>query len=147
PNAEWWEAYRRCAGEPVNKPAAGTFKALIEAYKDSPEWRELADSTRRDYSRYLDHVERAWGRLLVAGVEPRHVLALRDAKAETPAAANLLVRTLSATISWGVPRGYRADNPCRHVRKLRIGEGYLPWTWEHITHFRDNVAKPELWWA
>jgi integrase len=33
------------------------------------------------------------------------------------------------------------------VRKLRIGEGYLPWTWEHITHFRDHVSKPELWWG
>lgn len=147
PNAEWWEAYRGCANEPEKKVAAGSFSALIAAYRDSPEWKELSAKTQRDYGRYLDHVNGAWGRLLVAGVEPRHVLALRDAKAETPAAANFLIRTLSSLISWSVPRGYRADNPCRHVRKLKIGEGYAPWTWEHIAHFRDNVAKPELWWA
>jgi integrase len=147
PNAEWWEAYRQCAGEPVRKPGAGTFTALIEAYRNSPEWNELAAASRRDYARYLDHIDGAWGRLQVAGVEPRHVLALRDAKAATPAAANFLIRTLSALISWGVPRGFRVDNPCRHVRKLRIGEGYAPWTWEHIAHFREHVSRPELWWA
>lgn len=147
PNAEWWKAYRNCVGEPAQKAKSGSFTALIEAYKDSPEWKELAAATQRDYARYLHDIDRAWGRLQVAGVEPRHVLALRDAKAERPAAANFLIRTLSALISWGIPRGYRADNPCRHVRKLRIGEGYAPWTWDHIAHFRDHVSRPELWWA
>ncbi len=147
PNAEWWEAYRACAGEPVKKPAAGSFTALVEAYKNSPEWTELSAASRRDYGRYLNHIQTAWGELPVAGVEPRHVLALRDSKSSTPAAANFLIRTLSAVISWGVPRGYRADNPCRHIRKLRIGEGYAPWTWEHIARFREQVSRPELWWA
>ncbi len=147
PNQEWWGRYRELAGETPQGPRAGSFAALIAAYQSSPEWRDLSSKTQRDYARYLREVDGAWGKLLVAGVEPRHVLALRDARAGTPAAANLLIRTLSAAISWGVPRGYRADNPCRHVRKLRIGEGYAPWTWEHIAHFRDNVSKPELWWA
>ncbi len=122
PNNEWWETYRRCAGDPVPKAKAGTFAALIEAYRNSPEWRELSSASQRDYARYLDYIHGAWGKLQVAGVEPRHVLAIRDSKAGTPAAANFLVRTLSALISWGIPRGFRTDNPCRHVRKLRIGE-------------------------
>lgn len=147
PNAEWWEAYRNCAGEPVKKPAAGTFTALIEAYQDSPEWKELSSRTKADYGYYLKEVKRVWGDLVVAGVEARHVLALRDSKAETPAAANYLVRALSAMISWSIPRGYRSDNPCKHVRKLKGGEGYAPWSWEHILHFRQHVSKPELWWA
>jgi len=146
-NTEWWEAYRQCAGEPARKPAAGTFTALIEAYRNSPEWTELAAATRRDYSYYLKEVERSWGDLLVAGVEPRHVLALRDTWAQTPAAANYLVRSLSAMVSWSIPRGYRSDNPCKHVRKLKGGDGYEPWSWEHILHFREHVSKPELWWA
>ncbi len=50
-------------------------------------------------------------------------------------------------LSWSIPRGYRADNPCRHVRKLKGGEGYEPWSWEHILHFREHVSQPELWWA
>ena len=39
---------------------------------------------------------------------------------------------LSLLISWGIPRGYRTDNPCEHVRKLKVGEGYEPWPWEMI---------------
>ncbi len=83
----------------------------------------------------------------MAGVEARHVLALRDGWSDTPAASNYLVRALSAMFSWSIPRGYRSDNPCRHVRKLKGGEGYEPWSWEHILHFREHVSKPELWWA
>ncbi len=104
-------------------------------------------ASQRDYGRYLDEIDRLWGKLMVAGVQPKHVLALRDKKSETPAGANYLIRTLSAAISWGIPRGYRDDNPCKHVRMLKTGEGYSPWTWEQIAHFRENVSKPELWHA
>jgi integrase len=147
PNDEWWAAYRKCMGEPAKTARAGTFAALIEDYRASPEWRELSAASQRDYGRYLDEIGRLWGKLMVAGVEAKHVLALRDAKAATPAGANYLIRTLSAAISWGIPRGYRANNPCLHVRKLKIGKGYSPWTWEQIAHFRENVSKPEMWHA
>jgi integrase len=50
-------------------------------------------------------------------------------------------------IGWSIPRGYRDENPCRHVRELKTGEGYDPWSWESILHFRDHVSYPELWWA
>jgi len=147
PNPSWWAAYRALAGEPEPCARPGTFAALIPAYKDSPEWKQLAAATRRNYAAYLTEIEEAWGDLMVAGVEPRHILALRDARAATPAAANSLVRTVSALFSWSVPRDYRYDNPCRHIRKLRGGGEYAPWTWDHIVHFRDRVSYPELWWG
>jgi hypothetical protein len=54
---------------------------------------------------------------------------------------------LSALLSWSIPRGYRQDNPCKHVKMLKGGDGYEPWGWEHIIHFRENVSKRELWWV
>lgn len=54
---------------------------------------------------------------------------------------------ITSCVRWSIPRGYRSDNPCKHVRKLKGGEGYEPWSWEHILHFREHVSKPELWWA
>jgi len=30
---------------------------------------------------------------------------------------------------------------------LKGGEGYAPWTWEQIAHFREHVDKPEFWHA
>ncbi len=142
PNPEWWKSYELHAGCEESKKRAGSFEALIEAFQSSPEWKELSPE-RSVFKEVAD----VWGGLLVAGVEARHVLALRDKRAETPAAANYLVRSLPAMISWVIPRGYRSDNPCKHVRKLKGGEGYEPWSWDHILHFREHVSKPELWWA
>ena len=66
------------------KCKARSFAVLIDAYKYSPEWSELSEASRRDYGRYLDMVKAAWGKLQVAGVEPRHVLALRMRKRKHP---------------------------------------------------------------
>jgi len=82
----------------------------------------------------------------VSGLEARHVLQMRDRYAETPGEANNLVRSLSSLMSWSIPRGWRTHNPCTRIRKLRIGEGYAPWTWEDIEKFRA-CARTDLWWA
>ena len=55
-----------------------SFEALITAYRNSPEYCDLADSTRRDYERYLEMIRATWGPFEVAGLLPAHVLALRD---------------------------------------------------------------------
>lgn len=146
PVAEWWALYRKLNGED-EKLHAGTFAGLIAAYKLSPEFLALSANSRKTYSRYLKEIQTLWGGLRVAGIEPKHVLALRDHKAATPAAANYTVRVLSTVLAWSVPRGYRSDNPCAHVKMLKGGDGWEPWSWEQISYFRDNVSKPELWWA
>jgi hypothetical protein len=46
PNAEWWAAYRQQAGMGEVRPGAGTFKALIAEYLQSPEWQAVAIGTR-----------------------------------------------------------------------------------------------------
>jgi Phage integrase family len=119
-------------------PAANSIEALIKAYKAAPEWSQLAESTRVNWQLYLDRIETRWGELQVRGIEPRHVLALRDKFAKTPAAANNLLRCLSSMLSWSVPRGWRPDNPCRFVPKLKGGEGYQPWPWEMIELVREH---------
>lgn len=139
-------AVRKAAGPRAHRPVAGSFEALVETYQQSPEWKELSDATHRDYGRYLGEIKSVWGDLRVADLEPGDVLALRDKRSETPAAANYLVRVLSAAISWGIPRGYRTDNPCEHVRKLKIGEGWAPWPWEMI-ELIENHGPPWMWQA
>jgi integrase len=146
PNEQWWAAYRKCMGEPAKVARAGTFAALIEDYKASPEWRSLSASTKSDWLRYLGIISKTWGGLSVRALEAKHVLALRDEYQNTPAAANNLLRCLSSMLGWSVPRGWRSDNPCLHVRKLKGGQGYAAWTWAQIAHFREH-SRPELWQA
>ena len=56
------------------------------------------------------------------------------------------MRALSSALAWSVPRGWREDNPCRIIHKLKIGEGYAPWPWDAIEHFAQN-ARSDLWHA
>ena len=144
PNPEWWAAYRLAAGEPAPAARAGTFTALILAYKASPEWRDLSPRTQGERARHLHVVDSTWGDLLVSGVEPKHVLTLRDALADTPAEANNVVRSLSSLFAWSTLRGWRSTNPCYRVPKLRTGEGWSPWPWEAIEYFREH-ASAHLW--
>lgn len=146
PNREWWAAYEQLAGMGTAKPGAGTFKAVILAYQQSPEWSALSLQTRKEWARHLRLVEISWGDLLVAGVEPKHVVNLRDSRASTPADANNLLRALSALMTWSALRGWRPDNPCRLVPKLKIGDGWAPWPWDAIELFR-SAARRDLWEA
>jgi integrase len=49
-------------------------------------------------------------------------------------------------LSWSVPRGWRPDNPCDHVKKLKGSEPYEPWSWTAIEIARQHLRN-ELWWA
>ena len=47
-------------------------------------------------------------------------------------------------VSWSVPRGWRTDNPCLLIPKLKGGEGYEPWPWEMIELAREHL-RSDLW--
>lgn len=119
---------------------------LIKTWQASPEWGKLADKTKYDWSRYCQRINERWGNLEVRGIEPQHVLALRDEYQETPAAANNLLRCLSSMLAWSVPRGWRSDNPCREVPPFPKNEGYSPWPWELIEIARQELPA-RLWQA
>ena len=144
---EFWPAYYAFSKREAPKPAEGSFVALIAAYRGSDEWcKDLAETTKVEWSRYLGRIEKAWRPLAVLNLEPKHVVALRDKFADTPAAANNLLRCLSAMVSWSVLRGWRSDNPCLIVPKLNRSVPYAPWPWSTIEILRER-APLELWWA
>lgn len=158
-NAEWWARYRELSGDAPAHQRPGSIAALISAYQSSPEWAALADSTRTDWSRYLNHIKSVWAERSVDALEPKHILALRDTYADMPpappavptkpldeyvdrpASANNLLRSFSAMLAWSVPRGWRIDNPCVHVPKFKSGDGYAPWSWDDISVFRKHAAN------
>jgi integrase len=149
PNPEWWAAYRMASGREAPKPRAGTFRALCDAWSGnaatngSPEWARLAANTQRNYRTALTRILAAWADLPVRGLEPRHVRELRDQMRETPEAANSLLTALSSMLGWSIPRGWRADNPCEHVKPFPPGEPWSAWSWDAIDAFRA-LAIPEM---
>jgi hypothetical protein len=80
-------------------PGAGSFGALIAAYRNSPEWKILSERMRGERERDIKRIREMWEALPVQGLEIWHVFELRDSYADLPGAANNLVSTLSAMIA------------------------------------------------
>lgn len=147
-DSEFWPRYKELARPWVGALPENAFAAIIGAYKASPEFRQLADSTRRAYTRYLGVIEEAWGPLDIAGLHSPAIIELRDRFADTPRTANYVVATVSALMTWAKSRGRGAvGNPCEDVPALRTNtEGYRPWPLELIQKFEAGAPSREIWW-
>ena len=146
-NPEWWEAYRSLANEPAPADRPGTFSALIVTFKASPDWTGLSPNTQREWGRHLKYIEATWGGLRVAALGAVGVRTLIDSRQNTPADANNLLRCTRRLLSWAVERGWLAQNPAREISMFKSGDGYEPWPWEVIEHFREHVSRRDLWHA
>lgn len=145
----FWQAYGAASG--LEEPAGRTFDDLIAAYRLSPEFRAKAIATQRDYDRYLTIIKEAWGPLLVSGVRPKHVLKLRDAWADVPAASNMLVSIAKLLINWGLLREFSDSNPCLVIPKLEMGDGgarpWPAWAFELIQSHAPEGLRRAVWLA
>jgi hypothetical protein len=149
----FWKAVDKA--EKVGKAlAAGirrTFSALIAEFRDSAAYQlnvgddgqprpGLSESTRDQYDRCLDAIETAWGDDPVEGLEATEIQKVLDnAYRGTPAAGRVFRSTLSRIITWGIPRGYRKDNPVEHTERIDSDGTYSPWPPEAFDIFFGNV--------
>ena len=100
----------------------------------------IAKSSQDQYDRNLHLIEEAWGNDPVAALEAFEIQKVPDkAFRETPAAGRVFRSTLSRLISWGIPRGYRKDNPVDHTETIDSGGTYSPWPPEAFDLFFKNV--------
>ena len=54
-----------------------------------------------------------------------------------------MLAVLSVLLNFAIARGFRADNPVRHVKRLRGGGSYQPWPDVAIERFRAD-AEPRM---
>jgi integrase len=105
----------------------GTFSALIADFK-AIRFGKLRPQTRRGYTHCLNRLEAMCGDRQVAALTRRDIYALLDQMKETPTAANYMLSVLRTIIEFGVPRGYRDDNPAIGVKRIDIEDnGHKPW--------------------
>jgi integrase len=108
-----------------------TLDGLIRSYERSPEFREKAPATKKNYSIYLAKanamIRSGSGESPPARqIERTDVLALRDKLADSTGAANQTVRALGALYKWASDRHGLKDNPA-HGIKLFKAIPHEPW--------------------
>lgn len=129
-------AYKAAKGQRTkqeNGEATKNFDWLIRVYEKSPEFRKLADNSKRLYSRHLAYVNenfrsktgRSWPLNVITA---EHAVALRDKFAETPGKANATLKALGAIYAWAKKPGrrYVRDNIAAEIEPIEGGE-HQPW--------------------
>lgn len=116
---------------------------LIVRFQDSPEFKELAEKTRKDYRRYMDWLRLNFGDVLIEQIDRAFVLEIRDSFQDTPRTANYYVSVLSRLFSFAIDRGLANTNPASAIKKLRTGPGHQPWP-DNLIQKALERAYPEL---
>lgn len=130
------------------KTKPGTLGALIEKYRASPAFLDLAPRTRADYQKVFDYLHPIRDTDLSRFTSP-FIVKLRD-KAEKQKGwrfANYVKQVLSLLFSWGKERGFVRDNPALGVRGIRRKRGLpaanRPWS-DDERHTVLNALPPHM---
>jgi hypothetical protein len=123
---EFWRRLREAKGLPSVQE--GTLSALTAAYKASKAFTDLRPASRRGYTHFLNRLEAEGGDRPVAAMTRRDIYQLLDRMSATPVAGNYMLAVLRSLLEWGVPRGYRDDNPALGVKRFQVeASGHAPW--------------------
>lgn len=129
------------------EPPTHTVHNLIWRYKQSPEYRDLADRTRADYAKQLDKIQTVFGGLSLHAMAARevatHIYAWRDSMRDSPRRADYAVTVLSLLLAWGVKRGALDANRAAGVEKLyKKDRREMTWSGEQINAFLSAASEP-----
>jgi integrase/recombinase XerD len=117
----------------------GSFRNLCIRYYLSAAYKSLDTSTRNWQRRALDEIAHEHGAKPIAMMAPRHVRRIRDAKIDTPAAANQRIKALRALFSWANEAEETTVNPTVGVKKLKyVKRGHHSWTPEEIDQYNER---------
>ncbi|HCZ48004.1 MAG TPA: integrase [Gammaproteobacteria bacterium] len=111
-------AVRRVADMLGRTDDSGTIAHLWRQHVASPQWRNLAEGTRRSYTECSLPLLKVFGNVHASHIRPADVARyLRVERAESPSAANHEVALLSVLLRLAVELGLIDRNPCREVAR------------------------------
>lgn len=110
--AELWKAYSAAPTPPA--PKQDTFKSIVAAYRGSPEFEKLGDSTKREWRRWLDRIDEEFGIYPIAVMNDPKVT--RDLRtwlrqwSDKPRTADYGLQVLRRLLRWAVKERLLRDN-------------------------------------
>jgi integrase len=140
---EFWTRLRNSQATSGPARRAGTWSALIADWR-AQNWERLRPATRKGFDHFLSRLDAEAGDRLVAALTRRDVYLMLDGMSDTPNSANFMLSVLRILLEWGVPRGYRNDNPAVGVKRLKVEDsGHEPWP-DHAYSFVMANAPTHL---
>lgn len=126
---------------------AAKFRSLVVLYKASPDYLKLADSTKRNWSRWLDRISDHFGGLSIAQFDRTQrirgvIRKWRGGFASTPRNADYGMQVLSRVLSYAVdPLGKISVNPCEGIKQIYTSErASIIWTDEDINQLKATCS-------
>jgi integrase len=115
---------------------AGTFDRLVKDYFASPDYRRLGPSTQKAYRSVIERLVRGEniGHRVVREMSRQHVQRIVAKRAETPGAANDVLKKLKILLHFAIDNGWRKDDPTLRIKKFAEGE-FHTWTDSEIARF------------
>ena len=115
----------------------GSFSALCVSYYGSPEFRGLNASTQKVRRNVLERFRAEHGHRPLKDLRSDHIRRIMGAKANTPEAANNLLKVLRVLLSYAVNVGMIASNAAIGIKRYRSrkGEGIHTWSEAEVAQF------------
>lgn len=144
---EFWTAYQAAlsGSVPVYKgPGAGktpqTLAWAIDLYRHSPEWKNLAQETRRRRGYILQTITESAGHVALVHIDETTIREGRDRRSETPHAANDFLKTVRGLFGWAVAAKHVASDPTTTASSLPTQNeaGFHTWTDEEVSRFEKR---------
>lgn len=120
-----------------------SFEALIQSYYQTPRFRALKDSTKREYRRTLELIREKNGPRDFTKLRRRDVVAARDQYADSWRKANGMVEQLSILARHAIELEWITSNPASGVDKLK-GGSYEPWPASKLEAYERYCQKNDL---
>jgi integrase len=136
-----YEAARKgsAAAAVPSRHAYGTFNWLIEHYRRSPKWKKLRAITQYNLGKEFDRFSLEYGGRRVAALRTEHVEAIIGKKADTPSAANRLLKLLRRLCRFAIRKKLITVDPTLDVERYAENpDGFHTWTEEEILQFETH---------
>lgn len=119
------------------KAGAGTIAWAINLYRRSTDWTSLSAATRKQRDAILKKIaDSKAGADKLTEVTRASIVAGRDRRADTPAAARHFIMTMRHLFKWAVDNEFVSSDPTAGVvAKAPKTEGHPVWTEEDIEAF------------
>lgn len=147
PGSPEFIASYNAAAEERRAPDRNRFRAVITAYKASNDYKTLADSTKRNWGRWLDRIGDYFGGLRIAQFDrPEKIRPVirrwRSQWADKPRTADYGMQVLSRLLAYAVdPMGKIAGNPCEGIKRLYSNDrSEIIWTDADIKELKARCS-------